>query len=58
MTTLEKGKTITALASELTAKGHKVVIRDLNSGVHAIEVTENGLIGGADPRREGKVLGL
>ena len=57
-TTLEKGTKITALKSALEAKGHKVIIRDLNSGVHAIEVTETGLIGGADQRREGKVLGL
>ncbi|NQZ24569.1 MAG: gamma-glutamyltransferase [Colwellia sp.] len=58
VTTLEKGTKITALKSALEAKGHKVIIRDLNSGVHAIEVTETGLIGGADQRREGKVLGL
>ena len=58
VTTLEKGTKITVLKSALEAKGHKVIIRDLNSGVHAIEVTESGLIGGADQRREGKVLGL
>ncbi len=58
VTTLEKGTEITALKSGLEAKGHKVMVRDLNSGVHAIEITENGLVGGADPRREGKVLGL
>ncbi len=58
LTTLEKGTNITVLKPALEAKGHKVIIRDLNSGVHAIEVTEAGLIGGADPRREGKVLGL
>jgi len=58
VTTLEKGTIMALLKPALEAKGHKVIIRDLNSGIHAIEVTENGLTGGADPRREGKVLGL
>jgi len=58
VTTLEKGTKITSLKAALAAKGHKVVVRDLNSGIHAIEVTDTGLTGGADPRREGKVLGL
>ena len=58
VTTLEKGTNIALLKTALEAKGHKVIIRDLNSGLHAIEVTDEGLIGGADPRREGKVLGL
>jgi gamma-glutamyltranspeptidase/glutathione hydrolase len=58
MTTLEKGTKIALLKSALEAKGHKVIVRDLTSGIHAIEVTEEGLTGGADPRREGKVLGL
>jgi gamma-glutamyltranspeptidase/glutathione hydrolase len=57
-TTLEKGTEIIRLQAGLEAMGHKVVIRDLNSGLHAIEITDTGLIGGADPRREGKVLGL
>lgn len=57
VTTLEKGTKLARLKPHLEAKGHKVVVRDLNSGIHAIEVTEQGLEGGADPRREGKVLG-
>lgn len=57
VTTLEKGTSVTALKDELEKKGHKVVIRDLNSGVHMIEVSSGVLIGGADPRREGVVLG-
>jgi gamma-glutamyltranspeptidase/glutathione hydrolase len=56
-TTLEKGTTIVSHKTALEAKGHTVVIRDLNSGLHAIEITGKGLVGGADPRREGKVLG-
>ena len=58
VTTLEKGTAIAALKPALEAKGHQVSVRDLNSGIHAIEVTKEGLLGGADPRREGKVLGL
>jgi len=56
ITTLEKGTVIVDLKPALEAKGHKVMIRDLNSGLHAIEVTKEGLFGGADPRREGLVL--
>ncbi len=56
-TTLEQGTSIVKLASGLEAKGHQVKVRDLNSGLHAIEITKHGLIGGADPRREGKVMG-
>lgn len=58
VTTLEKGTKIVSLKTALEAKGHKVLIRDLNSGIHAIEVTAKGLTGGADQRREGKVVGL
>lgn len=56
VTTLERGTTAQALQPILEAKGHTVHIRDLNSGLHAIELTESGLVGGADPRREGVVL--
>ncbi len=56
ITTLEKGTSVELLKSALEAKGHRVQIRDLNSGIHAIEITKQGLIGGADPRREGLVL--
>lgn len=44
-------------AEALSALGHRVEIRDLNSGLHVIEVTEGGLLGGADPRREGRATG-
>ena len=37
--------------------GHDVNVRRLTSGLHGIEVTPNGLIGGADPRREGIAMG-
>lgn len=44
--------------SGLEALGHRVIVRDLNSGLHGIRRTADGhLVGGADPRREGLVLG-
>ena len=46
-----------ALADELEALGHKVRRFPLTSGEHIIAVTEDGLEGGADPRREGVALG-
>ena len=57
VTTLERGTSLEKIKSELEALGHKVSIRDLNSGLHVIQLRENKLIGGADPRREGKVMG-
>jgi len=56
ITTLEHGTAAEALKLPLEAMGHHVQIRDLNSGIHAIEITKKGLVGGADPRREGLVL--
>jgi len=54
---LEKGTDVAASKSQLEAMGYKVKIRLLNSGLHGIRVTDGGLQGGADPRREGVVLG-
>ena len=45
------------LSNSLTAAGYKVEEVDgENSGLHVILVTEDGLIGAADPRREGTVV--
>ena len=44
-------------APALEQLGYKVQVRDLNSGVQGIVIGKNGLQGGADPRREGKVMG-
>ncbi len=57
VTTLEKGTDLVKLKPALEAKGHKVMIRDLNSGIHAIELSNGKLSGGADPRREGTAIG-
>jgi gamma-glutamyltranspeptidase/glutathione hydrolase len=57
VTSLEAGTDIIALKPALETKGHTVKIRSLNSGLHGIELTKEGLVGGADPRREGLALG-
>jgi len=46
------------LAPALTAMGHTVVSNPLTSGTGILQVTAAGLIGGADPRREGTVGGF
>ena len=56
-TDLEKGTVAVNLKEGLEAKGHKINIRDLNSGLHGIVITKDGLQGGADPRRVGRALG-
>lgn len=57
VTSLEADTNVAALKPALEAKGHNVKIRSLNSGLHGIEITSKGLIGGADPRREGQAIG-
>ncbi|MDP5134620.1 gamma-glutamyltransferase [Rheinheimera baltica] len=54
---LEKGSALTQQQAVLEDMGYKVQIQDLNSGLHAIMITPNGLEGAADPRREGSVAG-
>ena len=41
----------------LRARGHEVREQELTSGLQAIQRTPTGFFGGADPRREGVVLG-
>jgi gamma-glutamyltranspeptidase/glutathione hydrolase len=53
--TLEEG--LEFVQGDLEKLGHTVRINNAASGIHAIRVTKDGLIGGADPRREGIVIG-
>ena len=46
-----------ALAAALEARGHPVSVRALTSGLSVIQVTDEGLVGGADLRRDGTVGG-
>jgi len=57
-TRLEKSPANDALAPQLTAMGHSVVVAGGEaSGLHGIERAKGGYIGGADPRRDGVVIG-
>ncbi|KTF18242.1 gamma-glutamyltransferase [Pseudoalteromonas sp. H105] len=56
-TTIEKGMPVETLKASLTKRGHTVHVRDLNSGLHAVELIDGALYGAADPRREGIALG-
>lgn len=53
---LEAGTDAQALQEPLEAMGYKTSVRDLNSGLHAIEIGAV-LKGAADPRREGIAIG-
>ncbi|MBI3453198.1 MAG: gamma-glutamyltransferase [Rhodospirillales bacterium] len=60
-TDLERGTPLLGLADGLRALGHTVEILPLTSGTQGIAVVRRGsktrLIGGVDPRREGRALG-
>jgi gamma-glutamyltranspeptidase / glutathione hydrolase len=54
---LEAGTEAENRADELELLGFTVVSRDLTSGLQGITFTEAGMLGGADPRREGVAVG-
>ena len=58
VTTLEKGTDLVNLKPALESMGHQVDIRDLNSGIQAIVLSDKKLHGGADQRREGIAIGF
>jgi len=58
---LEAGTALTKLKPKLEAMGHKVILKRQHSGLHGIRLNKNNdaaemIDGGADPRREGRVL--
>ena len=54
---LEQGTKAEELSDDLAALGFTVAAKELNSGLHGIAWTSEGLVGGADPRREGVAAG-
>src|SRR5690606_11244205 len=54
---LEAGTPAADLANDLRSLGYAVSVDDLNSGLHGVTFTPDGLEGGADPRREGIAIG-
>jgi len=57
-TELEEHPALRALAPALRARGHRLRFGRMTSGLHGIARQPDGLlVGGADPRREGVVLG-
>ncbi|QJQ96998.1 MULTISPECIES: gamma-glutamyltransferase [Halomonadaceae] len=54
---LEEGRFPPETLEALQALGHEVSERELTSGLQAIQRVEEGYFGGADPRREGTVMG-
>jgi gamma-glutamyltranspeptidase/glutathione hydrolase len=56
-TVVEKGRFPAATLEALRARGHTVNEIDMTSGLQAIQRSASGWHGGADPRREGVVMG-
>ena len=54
---LEENTSAEDFAPALADMGYRVNPSNLNSGLHAITITDEGLTGGVDPRREGLAIG-
>ena len=54
---IEEESTALTFIEDFKEMGFQTSIRNLNSGLHGILFTDKGMIGGADKRREGLVLG-
>jgi gamma-glutamyltranspeptidase / glutathione hydrolase len=57
-TQLEADTRLQAAAPALEAMGHEVEMQPMDSGLHGIRITDDGLDGGADRRREGVVIAV
>ncbi|MGM0744686.1 MAG: gamma-glutamyltransferase, partial [Bacteroidota bacterium] len=56
-TALEENRFSSEFIESLREMGHEIRTQSMTSGIQAIQVTEDGYFGGADPRREGVVMG-
>lgn len=56
-TMLEAGRFPSSTVKALEVRGHEVRESEMTSGLQAIQRTASGWFGGADPRREGLVMG-
>lgn len=56
-TSIEEGTALEQLKPALEQMGHEVDVRKMVSGLQGIALGDNGLEGGADPRREGVAAG-
>jgi len=56
-TELELGTAAVSWAEPLRSLGHEVRLINMTSGLHGIQRTRTGWVGGADPRREGSAKG-
>lgn len=54
---LERGDELDQFVEELNSRGHEIARPNMTSGLHIIQLTDDGLLGGADPRREGAAIG-
>ncbi|TDK36997.1 gamma-glutamyltransferase [Rhizobium deserti] len=54
---IEAGTAAEAMAEPLKALGYEIKAGEMNSGLQAIEIGQDGLAGSADPRREGLAVG-
>jgi gamma-glutamyltranspeptidase/glutathione hydrolase len=55
---LEKGTSAAQLAEALQAKGQKIEVVPMNSGMGFIKRSGEGWLGSADPRRDGVAWGF
>ena len=54
---LEANTSAADFADDFKKMGYEISVQDINSGLHGVIFTKEGMIGAADKRREGLVLG-